>query len=443
MGLVLIVGKGKSGQSAAKLLTKHGLSVRVVDDEDMLSDGEIDNLYSGLSFVVVSPGISLESRWVTKARDHKIKVIGELELGYLYNNGRVLAVTGTNGKTTVTTLIGRLMETVGKTWVGGNIGIPFTQFCEKTKPSDNICLEVSSFQLETISSFHPHIAALTNITPDHLNRHKTMQKYANTKLKIFKNMAETDFAVINADSEIVMRKTDKIRPKRIFFSTKKEVLGCFSQGGNIYFNDGLKKICVAKTKNIKLVGEHNLSNVLCAVAMFILAGGNPQNVKAVLQKFYGVEHRIEFVAKKKGVRFYNDSKATNPDSTLVAVNSFSEPIVLLLGGSDKGFSFDELFAKLPDNVYKIIVFGEVKAKLILAAKKYARSVIEANSIKEAVKEAIAIAPKNSVVLFSPAAASFDMFSNFEERGRFFKLTVREKLNENSQTKSKLQEKTGH
>ena len=424
---VLVVGKKESGFAAQKLLNANGFDVVLVDDCDGLSFNEkSDLLSSGLLFVVISPGVSLVSDWVRLAKKNNVEVIGELELSFRYLKGTICAITGTNGKTTTTTLLGELLKTMGKTFVGGNIGVAASNFAQKTTKKDYIALEVSSFQLESIKSFKPHIAALLNITPDHLNRHKTMKNYIKTKFKIFKNMTKYDFAVINADSEVIMKNLSKIRANKFYFSTENEVRGCYLKNDFIYFKDDNKTIPVCPKSSIRLVGEHNLSNALAAILIFILAGGDYNLVKGVLENFYGVSHRLEFVTSINSVKFYNDSKSTNPDSTMVAIKSFSEPLILLLGGSDKGIDLLDLMRNLPKNVIKIIAFGQVNEKIMQAAKTVGlNNLIKANSVKDATLLAFNLASSGDVVLFSPGFASFDEFSNFEERGRFFVKVVKE------------------
>lgn len=444
----LVLGLGRSGLATIKLLEKNGFEVYKFDDNiKEFKFGLKDRLPCDLSFIVLSPAVSLDNRLVKLAKKLKIEVVGELELSSRICPCDILAVTGTNGKTTTTTLLGELMKSEFKTWVGGNIGIPLAEFVSDVNFSDKVVLEVSSFQLETIKNFRPHVACLLNLSSDHINRHKSMKKYIEAKLKIFQNMNENDFAVLNADDGLVCKSLKNFRGNTYYFSTKNEVVGCFSKDGFIYFKDNKNittKIC--SVSSVKIVGEHNLSNALCAICMFILAGGKIDKIKKVLEKFKGVDHRLQFVDSICRVDFYNDSKATNPNSTIVAMNSFSEPTVLILGGSDKGFGFDEVFSNMPNNIKAILVMGEVKDKILKSAKKYKfTNIYIVQSLKEAVSMGYELLKTSGgVVLLSPATASFDMFSNYAQRGKFFVCAVKEKkLNETKQrkTKSKNQKKT--
>lgn len=441
----LVLGMGKSGKASSTLLEKNGFEVIKVDDsldEYSFSKGKLP---SDLSFIVTSPAVDMNHKIIRLAKKQKIEVMGEMELASRICPCEILAVTGTNGKTTTTSLLGELMKTQFNTKVGGNIGVPLSEFVLDLKFSDRVVLEVSSFQLETIKTFKPHIACITNLSSDHLNRHKTMKNYIASKLNIFSNMTKADFAVLNADDNLLIKNVKKINATIYYFSTKKQVEGCFTENGFIYFKDNKQKITkICSTKCLKLVGEHNLSNALCAICMYILAGGDIKSIKDVLMHFSGVEHRLEYVASIGKVDFYNDSKATNPNSTIVAMNSFKKPTVLILGGSDKGIGFDEVFSNLPFNIKWILAMGEVKEQILKSAKKFKfESISVVNSLKEAVSEGYSLlSGKTGVVLLSPATASFDMFSNFEERGKFFVCAVKEKkLDEEQQTNSNKKGKT--
>ncbi|MCR5553686.1 MAG: UDP-N-acetylmuramoyl-L-alanine--D-glutamate ligase [bacterium] len=430
---VLIVGKGKSGVGAYNLLVSLGHIAFMVDDEVFNKKG---NLLNGLSFLVLSPGVSLNSPWVKAVQERKIKVISELELGSMFLKSQYYAITGTNGKTTITRLLGEMMKTRKKTWVGGNIGVSLSSFALRVKSQDAVIIEVSSFMLESIDKFKPKIAAITNITPDHLNRHKTMQNYINLKFKIFKNLTRYDYAVLNADDDIIMAKSKSLKQNKYYFSTKKEVRGCFIKNGNIYFKDDFKLICISRANEILLIGEHNKSNVLCALLMFILSGGNPKSVLSVIKNFKLDPHRIERVGEFCGVSFIDDSKATNIASTLASVKCFASPIILLVGGSDKQSDFSLLFNNLPKNVKHIIMFGEVRNKLASALNltKF-NSFSLTKTLKEAIGDAIKLMVSKDVVLLSPACASFDEFSSYAERGRFFEKVVKEKLVEKQTPKT--------
>lgn len=434
---VLILGSGISGRSASDYLEKQGYETvfaekELLNENSKLTEKKLDRLFSGLSFIVISPGISKNIPLVKLAKKRKIKVISELELGTRKMKSDIIAVTGTNGKTTTVSLIYFLLKgSDKKSYVGGNIGIPVTSFSSKTTKNDIVVLECSSFQLETTSKFKPHIACILNITEDHLNRHKTMKTYIREKYKIAKDLTQNDYLLLNGDSEILMNNPPKTKAKIMYFSTRKKVVGCYVKRGSIYFNDNQTEKKLVPIKNIKLVGEHNLSNVLCACLAVFLETKNENLLNAVTE-FQGVEHRIEYVKTIGGVSFYNDSKATNIDSTLVAIASFKQKINLMLGGSDKGYDFDKIFEKLSKKVQNIAVFGETKQKILQSAEKFNfKNIYSCENLKEATKLCYRLASAGDVVLLSPACASFDQFSCYEERGNIFKKIVWEIDNENN------------
>lgn len=438
---VLLIGYQKSGKSASKLLKKLGYKVVVIDDDRKIDINNYGRLLDSLSFIVVSPAVLPDSPILKEAEKHNIKIIGELELGTQYLKGNLIAITGTNGKTTTTYLVDHLLKS-DNTFIGGNVGIPITSFAPKTNDDSITVAEVSSFQLMHIDKFRPHVAAFLNLTPDHLNYHKTMQDYLNAKLNIFANQTQQDFAILNADDAI----TASIRPtksKVYYFSTKKRVNGCFVSGGNIYFRDTTKtiaptgKLLVAKVSDINLLGEHNLSNVLCAICCALVCGLKPQVIKERLKTFKPVEHRLQYVTDIDGVSFINDSKATNISSAVCAIDSMTKPTTIILGGSDKGCSFDDVFNHEPTLIKNYVLMGETQAKLLDAAKKWGRqNVFLASSLSSAVELAYRLSSRGENVLFSPACASFDMFDNYEQRGKCFCGIVRGlKKSENNRIKN--------
>lgn len=428
---VLILGFGVSGRGAFDFLIKKGYDVEVLNEEFLKKDCDLeeeflDRLFSGLSFIVVSPGICLDVKIIQEARKRNIKIMGELELGCLNISGDIIAVTGTNGKTTTVSLIYHLLKDFyRKSYLGGNIGIPVTRFCDDVKNDEIVVLECSSFQLETVQGFKPKIAVILNVTEDHLNRHKTMDCYYFCKKKITQNQDENDYLILNADDEFLMSNLPKTKAKILYFSTRKKVIGCYIKSGCIYYNDEDKEEKLTSIKNVKLVGEHNLSNVLAScLAVKIITKSNDFVLN--LFTFCGVSHRLEFVKNIKGVQFFNDSKATNIDSALVACKSFKNKINLILGGSDKGYNFDKLFANLPKNVENIAIFGQTKQKIAFSAKKYNfKNFKICTCFKDAIMYSYNMAKSGFVVLLSPACASFDSFSNYEERGNVFKKNVEE------------------
>ena len=431
---VLVVGNGTSGQSVAEFLKKKDIEVVFATskeiDEKQLSKEILDRLLSGLSFVVTSPGVKRNVCLLKEARKRKIKIIGEFEFGANLLSGKVVAVTGTNGKTTTVSIIHHLLQNHSSSvFLGGNIGVPVTSFAEKTQSQDVTVLEASSFQLSQTSKFRPNIAAILNLAEDHLNYHGTMKNYINSKFKITKNQTSNDFLLLNADDELLMQLLPKTKAQIFYFSTKRKVFGCYVKGDSIYFNDNLKTTKLVSLKRTKLVGEHNVSNMVCAVLAVWLLTQNVNHFQN-LKTFQGIAHRIEFVKTINGVSFYNDSKATNPHSTIVATKSFSCGIHLILGGSDKGYLFDELFKAFPQNVKSIAVFGETKNKIVSSAKKFNFTNFQVcESLKTAIKICFEKAKSGEVVLLSPACASFDCFSNYKERGVCFKQIVKEFENE--------------
>lgn len=428
---VLVLGFGLSGRSAYDNLISKGYDVLIAKEEYLKEDltkfsDELDRLFDSLSFIVVSPGISLETKIIKEAKKRKIKIIGELELGSLEFSADVIAVTGTNGKTTTASMIYYLLKDCDKkSYLGGNIGVPVTSFSSMVKEDEIVVLECSSFQLETVQKFKPKIAIILNVTEDHLNRHKTMKNYFYCKSKITKNQNKNDYLLINADSKFLMENLPKTKAKILYFSTRKKVNGCYLKNGCIYFSEGDIEEKLTSIKNIKIVGEHNLSNALASCLAVKLLIKNNEFVKNI-SGFCGVAHRLEYVKTIKGIQFFNDSKATNIDSTIVACKSFKNKINLILGGSDKGYGFDELFANLPKNIENIAIFGQTKQKIAFSAKKYNyKNYRLFSSLKESVYSLYLISKPGDVVLLSPACASFDCFSNYEERGNVFKKIVEE------------------
>ena len=426
----VIIGSGTSGKGVAKLLKKLRFDTYLIDEKKVrLSEKVSDKLLQNLDLLVLSPGVSIENSFVQKAKAQKVEVASELEVGARMLACPFIAVTGTNGKTTTVSLIDKLLSPVedGKVYEGGNIGIAVSSFSHETKKQDKVVLEVSSFQLEATSFFRPKVATILNISQDHLNRHKTMQNYIDTKLKILKDQTSKDFAILNLDDEILCEQDlSFVKSQIYYFSTKNECKGCYCKNGCIYFNDGVISRFVMRTCDIPIQGEHNLSNVLAGLCSVILFGEKIEGLAEKVKAFKGISHRLEFVSEIGGITFINDSKATNISSTIVAIKAMREPTTLILGGSDKGFEYDELFENFSPIIKNIVAVGETKDKIVKCAKKFnVINVYEAKTFKEAVFLSFSLANENETVLLSPAAASFDMFSNFEERGRVFVKIVRE------------------
>ena len=440
---VLVAGGGKSGKAVLTLLKNQGQNAEIVDDEVLnfcpqsQKNINFDRLFSGLSFIVKSPGLSFDLPFFKEAKKRKIKVVGELEYASGFVQGDIIAVTGTNGKTTTVSLMFHILSgLMSNVFLGGNVGVPVSSFASQTQKGDIVILECSSFQLEKIKNFKPHIACILNVTPDHLNRHKTMKNYLDCKWNIAKKLTENDYLIVNADDENLMKNLKNTKAKIFFFSTKKQVVGCYVKRNSIYFNDNFSEVRLLSLSKFKLVGEHNISNLLCACLAIFLQTKS----KIILENAYtflGVEHRIEYVKTIKNIAFYNDSKATNTDSSMVAIKSFKCGINLILGGSDKGCDFDDFFKNLPKNVTNIALFGETKHKIaFFAEKNNFKNYTIFDNLKACVWWCYSKSKPNEIVLLSPACASFDCFKSYEERGSIFKKIVEEIFkNETAESKS--------
>ncbi|HEU4414194.1 MAG TPA: UDP-N-acetylmuramoyl-L-alanine--D-glutamate ligase, partial [Candidatus Angelobacter sp.] len=374
--------------------------------------------------IVVSPGVPSDQPQLQHARSLGIPVIGEVELAFRFLRGKVLAITGSNGKTTTTTLVGEILARSGKkTLVGGNIGTPVISLAEQSTPDTLVVLEVSSFQLESIQEFCPWVAAILNITPDHLDRHHTFQAYVSAKARIFENQKAADFAVLNADDPTCVALQDKIKGPLLWFSRKKEVeTGAFLGNDQIMFRLNGQQQAVLSRSDIQLKGEHNLENVLAAVCMTMVAGCTPQRVRDAVREFRAVEHRLELAGTINGVSFYNDSKATNVDATVKALESFPGNIHIILGGKDKDSDYSVLVPLLRERAKRVYLIGAASDKIASQIPNSA-PVVRSGTLERAVRQAFDAAKAGDVVLLAPACASFDQFENYEHRGRVFKELV--------------------
>lgn len=437
----LVIGAGKSGISASKLLLFHNAQVILYDDNENASYDEIkgkvvfyaknipDDIFDDIYEAVVSPGISLESPVVQRCMDKGIKVIGEIELAYMSEKGDIAAITGTNGKTTTTALVGEIMKYTGnKVLVAGNIGEPYTELVTESEESSHSVLEVSSFQLETIEHFKPHVSAVLNITPDHLNRHHTMENYINAKLRIAENQESTDYIILNYEDDILRQKSGELKPKVIFFSSSRVL----REG--IYIRDG-KYICmkfnneetvICSIDELSLLGTHNYENVMAAIMMAWLMGVGIDDIRKAVKEFKSVEHRIEYVCEKNGVIYYNDSKGTNTDAAIKGICSMTRPVFLIGGGYDKDADFSEWVECFGGRVKQLVLIGATKDKIAETCdRKGFTDYVKADSFEEAVKYCSENAVEGDAVLLSPACASWDMFKSYEERGNIFKKLVLE------------------
>ena len=438
---VLVVGLGKSGVASALFLKERGARVTVSDTKsgDELRDeipalldqgitvetgGHGERTFHGQDLIVVSPGVPVDAPPLVQARALGETVIGEIELASRFLSGPIVAITGSNGKTTTTALVGEILTAGGRpTLVGGNIGTPAISLAERATPESVIVLEVSSFQLETIEKFHPKIAVVLNVTPDHLDRHRTFEAYAGAKARILENQTDNDFAVLNADDPTCVAMAARTRAHVFWFSRRKEVQrGAWAHEGRILFRDDRGQREIMLTSEIPLKGAHNLENVLAAVCAGSLMGCAPDRIRQAVREFKAVEHRLEYVATIRGVDYYNDSKATNIDATIKALEAFPGNIHLILGGKDKGSDYTVLNDLLRKRVKRVYTIGAAAAKIESQIKNV--EVVHAETLEHALHKANAAAEPGDVVLLAPACASFDQFKNYEQRGKAFKEIVR-------------------
>ncbi len=438
---VLVVGLGKSGVASALFLRSRGAQVTVSDSkpQEQLSEeipilldhgiiietgGHGERTFHGQDLIVVSPGMPADSPPLVQARALGEPVIGEIELAAQFLPKNIVAITGSNGKTTTTTLTGEIITAGGyPTRVGGNIGTPAISLVDAARPDSVIVLEVSSFQLETIQTFRPKVAVVLNVTPDHLDRHRTFETYVDAKARIFENQHADDFAVLNADDPVCVELSDRTRAQVFWFSRKKEVQqGASLRDGRILFRDssGQQEIMVAS--EIPLKGAHNLENTLAAICAGALMKCAPERIRAAVRNFKAVEHRLEYVATIRGVEYYNDSKATNVDATIKALESFPANIHLILGGKDKGSDYTVLNDLLRQRVKRVYTIGAAADKIESQVRE-AAEIVHAESLDSAVQRASASAQPGDIVLLAPACASFDQFRNYEHRGKVFKELV--------------------
>ena len=446
---VLVFGSGISGESACRLLLGEGAEVVLYDGNDRLDRKEIlekispaegqhveillgelteqqlEGLLDELSLVVMSPGVPTDLPIVERMREHGLPIWGEIELAYVFGRGDVLAITGTNGKTTTTALLGEIMKNYkDSVFVVGNIGNPYTSAVPETTPESVVVAEISSFQLETIHTFRPKVSAILNITPDHLNRHHTMQAYIEAKERIAENQTEEDVCVLNYEDEETRAFGEKTRAQVLYFSSRRKLKkGVYLEDGTIIC-DIDERIPVCSVSELNILGTHNHENAMAAVAMAYAYGTPMEIIRKTLKEFQGVEHRIEFVAEKNGVAYYNDSKGTNPDAAIRGIKAMNRPTVLIGGGYDKESSYDEWIQAFDGKVKKLVLLGATREKIAETARRLGFSEIEmADTFEEAFAKCVEYAQPGDAVLLSPACASWGMFKNYEERGDKFKELV--------------------
>lgn len=441
----LVLGAGKSGIAAAKFLAARGATVALHDKKPLenwteearslkenhnvgLLDGQIPSwLLDQIELVVISPGIptnTVPARYVDRKDG---EVIGEIELAYRFLKGRIVGITGSNGKTTTTTLIGELLKNAGiETQVGGNIGTPLINLTGTSTVNSWTVVELSSFQLETIKEFRPNVGICLNVTPNHLDRYNFFSDYAAAKHRLFMNQTGEDAAILNADDEITASWASGLKARAVFFSVKKELEeGLFLRGRDLVCRAKGKEKILTTRDEIFLRGLHNVENVLASLAAGLVCGASPDSMKDTVKNFKGVEHRIEFVAEILGVKFYNDSKATSVDATLKALEALSEDegkTILILGGRGKNAPYSPLAGLIEKSVRKLVLIGEDAENIESQLKNHAE-IVRADSMRNAVIKSFESAEKGDSVLLAPACASFDMFGSFEERGKEFKFQV--------------------
>lgn len=441
---VLVAGMGKSGIAAVKALLKKNAVISIYDKKEesnvseavrkMAEENNItcywNRIPDGVKFdyFVISPGIPLDEDIAVYAKENCGEILGELELAYRLSKGKYIAITGTNGKTTTTTLVGEILKQSERdTYVVGNIGYPVIDAAEFSTDDTWYSAEVSSFQLETAKEFKPVVSAILNVTPDHLNRHKTMEAYADAKANVFRNQTEDEYFVVNKDCPESWILADKCKATVVPFSRLEELdFGCFVKNDEIVVKEKNGEIVfICKCDDIGIPGAHNLENVLAAAAICYFAGVAPSVIREAVQKFEGVEHRIEFVSEINGVRYYNDSKGTNTDASGKAIDALKKNIILLAGGYDKKEDFEPFVAAFDGRVKHMYLIG-VTAPIIAAAcdKVGFKDYTFKEDLQQCVESAYEIAEAGDIVLLSPACASWGMYNNYEERGRHFKDCVR-------------------
>ncbi len=442
---VLVVGAGVSGQAVSEFLIRKKAKVTLTDSRSKEQMGSLAEqlafqgvtLYLGASpvvdrenydLLVVSPGVPLTVSPVVQAKEKGVPVIGELELSYHFTKSPIVAITGTNGKTTTTSLIGQMFRDAGyQTLVAGNIGLPLVSEVEKYTEKDVVVAEVSSFQLETTEQFRPRVAVILNITPDHLDRHGTMEEYSRAKARIFAHQQVGDWLVLNYDDPITRDFARECQDRVIFFS-RQHILGqgSFIQEGKIMVNGVRGSYEITAAANLKIPGGHNLENALAAVAVGYAMGLAPTDIAQTLASFMGVAHRLEYIATLNGVTYVNDSKGTNPDAAMKALEAYDVPIVLIAGGKNKGVSFNNFAQKIKEKVRVLITVGIHGYQIEEAARQQGfTNIFPAEDYTQAVTLAYQQAKPGEVVLLSPACTSWDMFKNFEERGELFRRLVLE------------------
>lgn len=438
---VLIVGTKKSGMAALELLKKHGADTILYDGNEALKEEDVykeipegiqtelcigrmeEEKKKQIELVVLSPGVPIDSPFVLEFSQRDVPIWGEVELAFAFEKGKVLAITGTNGKTTTTALLGQIMkDALPKAFTVGNIGIPYTKMVSKTDETSVTVAEISSFQLETVHAFHPAVSAILNITPDHLNRHHTMECYVQMKERIAEKQTKEEVCVLNYEDPYTRQFGETTSARPVFFSSSRELSdGFFYKDGVIYKATNGKTEKLIAMEETHLLGLHNAENIMAAIAMADSYGIQMQKILKTVREFHAVEHRIEYVATKRGVDYYNDSKGTNPDAAIKGIGAMVKPTYLIGGGYDKGSTYDEWIESFQGKVKKLVLLGQTREKIAQCAKEHGfTDYVLTDSLEEAVDYCCSQAKEGECVLLSPACASWGMFPNYEVRGQMFK-----------------------
>ncbi len=443
----LVFGTGISGIAAVELLVRNGFPVVLYDGNEKLKEKEIreksdalkeveivlgtlpETVINSCDIAVLSPGVPTDLAVVETMRRLGLDIWGEIELAYAFERGKILAVTGTNGKTTTTSLLGEIMNhAFSKVNIVGNIGIPYTSVVSDTDEDSVTVAEVSSFQLETIHSFCPQVSAILNITPDHLNRHHTMENYQQAKMRITMNQGKDQACVLNYEDPVLREFAGQIKARQVFFSSEHKLdQGMYLDKEQIIWAwEGVETV-LCNVKDLQLIGRHNYENVMAAAAMALLFGVSMEKIREVLVRFVAVAHRIEYVVTKRGVRFYNDSKGTNPDAAIQAIRAMEWPTLLIGGGYDKDSEYEEWINAFDGKVKKMVLLGATREKIRDTAVRLGypvKDIVLVDSLQEAVDTCYANAVTGDAILLSPACASWGMFQNYEQRGDLFKEMAR-------------------
>ena len=437
----LVAGSGISGIGAVKLLSRNASDITLYDGNKALTEEEIRSKLDGnkevkivigelpqevidrTDIMIVSPGIPIDSEIVTRVRNCGVEIWGEIELAYRYSKGRVIGITGTNGKTTTTALTGEIMKNYFESvFIVGNIGTAYTSVASDTGLDTVTVAEISSFQLESVQKFKPVVSAVLNITPDHLNRHYTMENYTAVKMSITKNQDKNQVCVLNYEDAILRKEAEKLKNRVLFFSSRTSLPeGICLNGNNIVYRERGSEVFICSIHEMKLVGIHNIENVMAAAAIALIMKVPAEIIRETIRNFNAVEHRIEYVTEKQGVIYYNDSKGTHTDASIKAIEAMTKPTILIAGGYDKGSEYDEWLEAFGGKIKHLVLLGATKEKIAKTAEIHGyKDYTCVDSLEEAVAVSAKQAREGDAVLLSPACASWDMFKSYEERGRLFK-----------------------